>query len=275
MGRLFLIPTPLGNLADLAPRSRELLRSLPTLFCEDTRTTSRLLAKLEIPAPSMVALHDHNERQRVDLVLKRLETGDVGVVSEAGTPIVSDPGFVVVRAAIEAGVEIVSVPGPNAVVAALVGSGIPADRFLFVGFPPRQGGRRATFVADLRAERATLVFYESPKRILALLKDLSDLGERSCALAINLSKKGERFVRGSAAAIAQTLSAEGEVRGEMTLVVSGFSGDDLEGRWTRADSMIATLASTDTPAGAIRDAVVIALDLPRREVYQRVLAARD
>ncbi|MEZ4317883.1 MAG: 16S rRNA (cytidine(1402)-2'-O)-methyltransferase [Myxococcota bacterium] len=274
-GRLFLVPVPLGNVGDLAPRSREILETVPVLFCEDTRTTSRLLAKLELASPTLVALHDHNERQRVQPLLDRLERGDVGIVSEAGTPVLSDPGFVAVRAAIEAGYEIVSVPGPSAAVAAVVGSGLPVDRFLFVGFPPRQPGKRRTWVGDLRRVSATLVFYEAPRRIVDLLGDLeAECGDRPAALAINLSKLGERFVRGTVSEIARVLGAEDEVRGEMTLVVAGFEGDEAAGLWERADAVIATLLDAGTPAGAVRDAVCAALDLPRREVYQRILDRR-
>jgi len=274
--RLFLVPVPLGNVGDLAPRSRVILRSVPVLFCEDTRTTSRLIAKLELGSPSLVALHDHNERQRVRVVLDRLEQGDVGLVSEAGTPVLSDPGFLAVRAAIEAGYRVVSVPGPSAAVAAVVGSGLPVDRFLFAGFPPRQGGKRRAWLQPLASLRATLVFYEAPRRILGLLGDLGTvLGERPCALAINLSKKGERFVRGDLGTVAASLESQDEIRGEMTLVVGGFEGSDDAGDWDRADAVIAGLLAAGTPAGAVRDAVCVALDLPRREVYQRVLGARE
>ncbi|MCB9673706.1 MAG: 16S rRNA (cytidine(1402)-2'-O)-methyltransferase [Alphaproteobacteria bacterium] len=271
-GRLFLIPTPLGNLGDLAPRSRELLESVGALFCEDTRTTSRLLAKLELKSPTLVALHDHNERQRVAAVLDRLERGDVGMVSEAGTPVLSDPGYVVVRAAIEAGFEVISVPGPSAAVAAVVGSGLPVDRFVFAGFPPRQSGKRRAWLAELAAERSTLVLYEAPRRIVGLLEDLeAELGDRPVALAVNLSKLGERFVRGSASAVATVLRAEDEVRGEMTLVVGGFEGGEDDALWERAEGVMTGLLEAGTPAGAVRDAVCAAFGLPRREVYQRIL----
>lgn len=277
MGRLFLIPTPLGNLADLAPRSRELLGSVSALLCEDTRTTSKLLAKLEIPAPSLLAVHDHNERQKVGLALSRLEHGDVGLVSEAGTPLVSDPGFVVVRAAIEAGHEVVSVPGPNAVTTALAGSGLPVDRFTFVGFPPRSPGKRRAWLAPLATRTETLVFYEAPRRIVGLLGDLAaGFGStRACALAVNLSKKGERFDRGTVEDVRARLATEAEVRGEMTLVVAGVEPTEEETDWSAVDRAIGILAEGGTPAGAIRDAVCALVDLPRRAVYQRVLAALE
>lgn len=279
MGRLLLIPVPLGNVGDLAPRSVALVQAVDVLFCEDTRTTGKLLAKLEIPSPSLQALHDHNERDRLQDVLRRLEQGDVGLVSEAGTPVLSDPGFRVVRAAIEAGHEVVSVPGPSACVAAVVGSGLPVDRFLFVGFPPRQGGRRRTWIEGFAAEPGSLVLYESPHRLLATLQDLRDvLGDREASLAVNLSKLGERFVRGTLSTIDTLMRQEGEVRGELTLVVAGAPPEDTDALWARADGAIHALVDAGTPPGAVRDVVAGLLGLPRREVYQRALArsnARD
>jgi 16S rRNA (cytidine1402-2'-O)-methyltransferase len=275
VGRLFLIPVPLGNVDDLAPRSRELIASLPVLFCEDTRTTSRLIAKLELGAPSLVALHDHNERQRVASLCARLSEDDVGLVSEAGTPVLSDPGFLAVQAAIDAGHEVVSVPGPNAAVAAVVGSGLPVDRFVFAGFPPRSAAKRQAWLTPLVARAETLVVYEAPRRIRALLDDLRTVaGERPVALAINLSKKGERFLRGTVSEVDAVLAeeeAKDAVRGEMTLVVGGMPDRDEGPDWSAADALIALLLDAGTPKSVVRDAVCHAYDLPRRQVYQRIL----
>lgn len=266
MARLFLIPTPLGNLDDMAPRSRTLLTELPVLFCEDTRTTSALLAKLELAAPSLLPLHDHNERKQVHKVLRRLDEGDVGLVSEAGTPVLSDPGYIVVRAAIEAGHEVVSVPGPDAAVAAVVGSGLPADSFVFLGFPPRTSSKRRAWIEPRAADPATLVLYVSPRRVADVLVDLAAvLGPRSCALAVNLSKQGEAWFRGTLD------SLQPPDRGEMTLVVAGSPAVDVD--WTRIDTAIDALAP-HVPASALRDALASLLDVPKRPLYQRILAAR-
>ncbi len=277
MGRLFLIPVPLGNVEDLAPRSRELIASLPVLFCEDTRTTSRLIAKLGLGAPSLSALHDHNERQRVASLCARLDEGDVGLVSEAGTPVLSDPGFLAVRGAIEAGHEVVSVPGPNAAVAAVVGSGLPVDRFVFAGFPPRSSAKRQAWLGPLVDRPETLVLYEAPRRIRGLLADLQEVaGDREVALAVNLSKQGERFVRGSASDVDAQLATEEEadgIHGEMTLVVAGAPEEEQGLDWSGADALIDLLLSAETPKSTIRDAVCLAFeDLPKRAVYQRILA---
>ena len=268
MPTLFLIPTPLGNLEDLAPRSRRLLGELPVLFCEDTRTTSNLLSKLEIPSPSLIPLHDHNERQQIEKVLRRLADGDVGLVSEAGTPVLSDPGFVLVRATIEAGYEVVSVPGPNAAVTALVGSGLPADSFVFLGFPPRTPVKRQAWLAPRAKDPATLVLYISPHRAADVLADvLATLGDRRCALAVNLSKQGEAWIRGTASTLVPP------ERGEFTLVIEGAPEPD-EVDWTAADAAIADLAE-HVPAALLRDVLGRLLDVPRRPLYQRILAAKD
>lgn len=265
---LFLIPTPLGNLEDLAPRSRRLLGELPVLFCEDTRTTSNLLSKLGIPSPSLIPLHDHNERQQIDKVLRRLGDADVGLVSEAGTPVLSDPGFILVRATIEAGHEVVSVPGPNAAVTALVGSGLPADSFVFLGFPPRTPVKRQAWLAPRAKDPATLVLYVSPHRVADVLADVVvALGDRRCALAVNLSKLGEAWIRGDASTLVPP------ERGELTLVIEGAPATD-EVDWTVADAAIADLAA-HVPASLLRDVLGRLLDVPRRPLYQRILAAKD
>lgn len=261
--RLFLLPMPLGNLADLSPRIGDLLRTLPVLFCEDTRTTGKLLMKLQIPSPSLIPLHDHNERRQVGKLLRRLAEGDVGLVSEAGSPVLSDPGFLAVRGAIDAGHTIVSVPGPNAAVSALVASGLPADRFLFAGFPPRGTGRRRAWIQTLATQPASLVFYVSPHRAREVLDDLLHvLGDRPAAIAANLSKQGESIVRGH-------LSALDIPKGELTLVVGG--AEPVSAELSTLDPAIDELLAVDTPVGVIRDVLTGLVDLPRRDVYQRIL----
>lgn len=267
MPTLYLIPTPLGNVDDLAPRSRELLGSLPVLFCEDTRTTSRLLAKLELPSPSLIPLHDHNERKQVDKLVRRLDTQDVGLVSEAGTPVLSDPGFLAVRAALEAGHQVVSIPGPNAAVAALVASGLPADRFVFLGFPPRTSAKRQAWIAERATEPATMVFYVSPHRIADVLADFTAvLGERDCVLVVNLSKQGEALLRGT------TATLEVPEHGELTLIVAGADAPETD--WGPIDRAIDALGPHVAPS-VLRDVLGELVDVPRRALYQRILAAQE
>ena len=183
---------------------------------------------------------------------------------------------VTVRAVLEAGHEVVSVPGPNAVTAALAGSGLPTDRFTFLGFPPRTSAKRLTWLGPERTNPGTVVLFESPRRVLDLLTDLlAAWGDRPCALAVNLSKLGERFVRGRLSEVHAALACEAEVRGELTLCVGGFEGEPESARWERADPAIAALVAAGCPPSVVRDVVASLVDLPRRAVYQRALGGHD
>ena len=177
-GRLYVVATPIGNLGDMTQRAAQVLREVDVVAAEDTRRTGRLLKSFEISgAGRMVSLFEANEGRRTpELVRRMVDAGqDVAVVSDAGTPGVSDPGFVLVRAAVEAGVEVIVVPGPCAAVAALVGSGLPTDRFLFAGFAPRKKGKRLRWMEELSAERGTLILYESPVRVGRTLAELAQV----------------------------------------------------------------------------------------------------
>ena len=273
---LYLVATPIGELRDLSARARQVLEAADVVAAEDTRTTRRLFRELELPTPPMVSYHDHNEQQRVPALLQRLEAGErVALVSDAGTPLISDPGYRLVQAAAAAGVRVVPVPGPCAAVAALSASGLPTDRFVFLGFLPRSEGKRGAALEGFRGDAATLVLYEAPHRIRATLRTAREqLGDRPACLAISLTKVWERFHRGSLADISRAMEDDEEVIGEMTLVIGGASGEVAAEQWERAERLIARLVALDIPASAVRDAVCEAFDLPRREVYQAVLRAR-
>lgn len=219
-----VVATPIGNLGDLSPRAREALASADLIACEDTRRTGMLLAGLGLAQrPSLVSLHDHNERRRLDRLSAALAAGQtVALVSDAGTPLLSDPGFLVVRAAAELGFRIEAVPGPSALLAALVVAGLPAVPFTFAGFvPPRQGARRR-FYAGLAALPHTLVVYEAPHRILASLTDASEvLGDRRAALSRELTKLHEETLRGTLVELGAELAARPVVKGELVLVIAG------------------------------------------------------
>ena len=223
-GKLFVVATPIGNLDDLGARAVRVLRDADFVLCEDTRVSRRLLTRYGVDA-RLSSLHGYNEAQRVGRVVRRLLDGDTAaLVSDAGTPTVSDPGRRLVSAAHEAGVELVSVPGASAVVTALAGSGMDADRFLFEGFlPPRRASRRKHLEA-LKRESRTLVFYEAPHRVAATLEDLALVfgGERLACLAKELTKVHECFVRDSLERLRQWLAADsGRRRGEFVIVVAG------------------------------------------------------
>ena len=223
-GRLQVVATPIGNLADLSPRAREVLAGADVIAAEDTRHTGALLKALGIARP-LLSLHEHNESQRTAALLARLAAGEtIALVSDAGTPLLSDPGFELVQRALRAGFEVRAIPGPSAITAALSLAGLPTDRFCFEGFLPARARARRSALAALAPEQRTLVFFEAPHRIVAALGDLAaELGcERQAVVARELSKAHETIYRGTLGELAARAQAEANfARGEITLVVQG------------------------------------------------------
>jgi 16S rRNA (cytidine1402-2'-O)-methyltransferase len=270
---LILVATPIGNLADLSARAIAVLRAAELVLCEDTRMTARLLAHYGIAAPT-APLHEHNEEARIPSVLARLRAGAlIALVSDAGTPLVSDPGYQLVRAAIAEGLPVSGVPGPNAGLLALTLSGLPPHPFLFVGFPPpRQAARVAAFSGLRAAERAglsaTLIWHEAPHRLAETLADvLSVFGDRPAAVARELTKRFEEVRRGGVAELSAHY-AENPARGEITLLLGpagaeAADAEDLDGQLRR---VLATHSLRDAAA-----LVAAATGLPRRTVYARAL----
>jgi 16S rRNA (cytidine1402-2'-O)-methyltransferase len=239
MGTLYLVATPIGNLEDITLRAVRVLRECELVASEDTRSTGRLLAHYDIHKP-LISHHEHSTAFGAERILAALEGGDVALVSEAGTPLLSDPGYELVQAAVERGFPVVSVPGPSALTAALPVSGLPTDRFLYLGFLPRKGADRRRLLGDVAEVRATLVFFEAPHRLRAALADAVDLlgGSRRCAVCRELTKLHEEVWRGS---LGDALAEWGarEPRGEFTLVVAGAPE---AGRWDQ-DRVRAALAA--------------------------------
>jgi 16S rRNA (cytidine1402-2'-O)-methyltransferase len=223
-GLLSIVSTPIGNLEDLSPRARRVLEEADRVACEDTRTSGLLLHRMGIKK-RLVSLHEHNERQRLPQVLEWLEAGEsVAVVSDAGTPLLSDPGFLLVRAAAEAGVKIEAIPGPSAILAALVVSGLPPLPFTFGGFPPPKSGKRRQFFRSFAGLEHTLVYFESPHRLLHSLADaLEELGDRPSAVARELTKLYEEVLRGPLSALVAELGARPSLKGEFVVVVGKVS----------------------------------------------------
>jgi len=223
-GRLLVVATPIGNLGDLSPRAREALATVAVVAAEDTRHTRTLLQAAGVATP-LVSLHTHNESQRVPELIARLEQGeDVALVSDAGTPLLSDPGYELVRCAGQAGIAVHSIPGPSAITAALAVAGLPTQRFCFEGFLPARAGERRAALARLAHETRTLVFFEAPHRIAAMLADTAaEFGAgRQAVVARELTKTHETLYRGTLAALlARAQAEENFARGELTLVVQG------------------------------------------------------
>jgi 16S rRNA (cytidine1402-2'-O)-methyltransferase len=273
---LYVVATPIGELGDLSPRAREILGSVDRVAAEDTRTAMRLLREAGIGVGIVESCHDHNERRRAPALIARILAGEsVALISEAGTPLISDPGYRVVRAAVEAEVRIVVVPGPCAAVAALSGAGLPTHPFLFIGFLPRDPGPRDAALAERRFEPATSVLYEAPHRLLETLAAIgAQWGDRPAALVRSLTKPHEDWLRGTVGSIAAALTAAGEVRGEATLVVGGWDGPASAADDARLDALIDGLVAAGVSVQVVRDVVSSVYARSRRDVYQRALAAR-
>jgi 16S rRNA (cytidine1402-2'-O)-methyltransferase len=218
-GILFVVATPIGNLEDMSLRAVRVLREADLIAAEDTRHTAKLLHHFDIRRP-MFSLHEHNEQEKVPVLVGKLRGGiRLALVTDAGTPAVSDPGYRLVRAAIDAGIRVEPIPGPSAVLAALVSSGLPTDRFVFAGFPPPKSGARTAWLEALADERRTLVFFEAPHRIRETLEAaLAVLGDREVSLGRELTKLHEEIIRGR---ISTVLAGLADPRGEFTVVVSG------------------------------------------------------
>lgn len=271
---LYLVAVPIGNPADLSARAREVLASVPVVAAEDTRHFATLARQhgLDVRA---VSYHDHNEASRARGLLDRLRGGeDVALVSDAGTPLLSDPGYRLVRAAIDDGIVVTVVPGPSAVTTALAGSGLPPHPFRFIGFLPRATGARRSALVGLASDDATLVAFEAPRRMVEALRDACDvLGDRPACLARNLTKPHERWQRGTLSTLLAELEAEGEVRGECTLVIGGAEHRAIAEAEAESDARL--LLDAGAEPRAVQELLVRRHGLPRRDAYALVLRLRD
>ena len=271
---LHVVATPIGNLEDVTLRALRVLREADLLLAEDTRRTRVLLDRHAVAAKP-VSLHAHNEAARIERALSVLaDGGSVALVSDAGTPLVSDPGERLVRAAIEAGHSVVSVPGASAPLAALAASGLPAAPFLFQGFLPRKAGARDARLAELAGREETLVFFESPKRLGATLARMQAVfGERAACVARELTKLHEELVRGTLSELAKRF-ADG-ARGEVTLVVAGAAPGAARLSDAELDGAIRAGLAEGRPSKELAAELAGASGRPRRQVYARVVALRS
>ena len=273
MPSLYLVSTPIGNLGDLSHRAVEVLRGADVILAEDTRRTATLLRHYGIEG-RLISAHEHNEAARSRLLPELLAEGkDVALVSDAGTPLLSDPGARLVRAALEAGFEVVPVPGASAVLAALVASGIGADRFTFLGFLPRRGGAREDLLRSIAESPFTTVLYEAPQRVVALLDDLSGAAgaTRRVAVARELTKLHEQFIRGTLAEVTAVLSAT-EPRGEFVVIVEGRPEPPADEAKESGEARLlaeALIAQGVAPSAAARE-LRRRLRISRNEAYQLV-----
>jgi 16S rRNA (cytidine1402-2'-O)-methyltransferase len=268
-GLLALVATPIGNLGDISARGLETLRTADLIACEDTRVTGNLLSKFEIRRPTL-PYHDHNaETMRPKLIQRLLGGETVALVSDAGMPLISDPGYKLVREATAAGIEVTVIPGPSAPLAALVLSGLPSDRFLFAGFLPVKEGARREVLQELKAVPATLLFFETGPRLAASLATChAVLGDRPAAVARELTKLHEEVRRDTLAALARHYQENGAPKGEIVVVIGSPLPSEIA---FDVDAALATALRTMAVKEAAA-AVSVASGKPRREIYARALA---
>jgi 16S rRNA (cytidine1402-2'-O)-methyltransferase len=280
-GELFIVATPIGNLGDITQRALRVLREVDLIACEDTRHTRKLLNHFAIDTKT-ISYHKHNERERAEELCELLESGKrVALVSDAGTPLINDPGYRIVTAAIDRGISVVPVPGPVAFIAALAASGLPTDEFFFSGFLPARAHARRAKLEELRSIRATLVFYEAPHRIAAALKDAADvLGNRRAVVARELTKLHEEFVRGTLNELVEQFSKAGTARGEIVLTISGEVAEDSpsDPERTAAERLVERVNQLESEGLNSKDALKRAareLGIKRAEAYRIMLGQEN
>ena len=272
-GTLTLVATPIGNLGDFTPRAAEALAGADIIACEDTRITRKLLRLTGTATTArMVPYHDHNGAEMRPWLLEQLEAGrQVALVSDAGTPLVSDPGYKLVAACREHGISVVAAPGASAVLAALTVSGLPSDRFMFAGFFPRPEGARRSQITELAELSATTIWFETPARIVRSLTDMADiLGPRDAVIARELTKLHEEVMHGTLDELAARLASGPALKGEIVLLVAGRSRDDN----VMDDTQLAAMLRAELQGQRLRDAVKSVVEmtgLPRNRVYRLAL----
>ncbi|MEC7853188.1 MAG: 16S rRNA (cytidine(1402)-2'-O)-methyltransferase [Pseudomonadota bacterium] len=272
-GTLTIVATPIGNLGDFTPRAAAALAGADVIACEDTRTTRKLLRLTGTASTArMVPYHDHNGAEMRPWLLEQLEAGrQVALVSDAGTPLVSDPGYKLVAACRDAGITVVAVPGASAVLAALTVSGLPSDRFMFAGFLPAAEGARRSQITELAELTATTIWFETPARIARSLTDMADiLGPRDAVIARELTKLHEEILRGTLDELAARLASGPALKGEIVLLVAGRSRDDE----AMDDAQLAAMLRAELEGQRLRDAVKSVVEmtgLPRNRVYRLAL----
>jgi 16S rRNA (cytidine1402-2'-O)-methyltransferase len=272
-GLLYLVATPIGNLEDITYRAVRVLREVELIACEDTRQTRKLLDHYQIRTPT-ISYHEHNEAERAVELGSRMAAGAVvALVSDAGMPLVSDPGYRLVRAAIELAVPVIAVPGPSAAITALAASGLPTDSFRFGGFLPSKPGQRAKALEALAEEQATLIFYEAPHRLPEALEAVEQvLGARPVVVARELTKIHEEFVRGTAAEVRAELASRDAIRGEITLLIGKATAPPPDD--TPVDEAVEKLVNGGTARMDAIKQVARRRGLSKREVYEQLIRGK-
>lgn len=275
-GTLYVVATPIGNLGDFTPRAREILGEVSVIAAEDTRHTGQLLKEFGIHT-TLVSLHEHNEARRSEALIERLLSGDsIALVSDAGTPLISDPGFDLVVAARARGIRVTPIPGPSAAIAALSVAGLPTDRFTFEGFLPAKASARRAQLEALRAERRTLIFYEGPHRIKEVLGDMLEVfgPERRAVVCRELTKRFETTYGGTLEELVIMSTNDPDMsRGEIVIVVSGNAEAQATGQALHVEQLLQALLEELTPSQAARVAAKLTGE-KRSQLYERAMAIK-
>jgi 16S rRNA (cytidine1402-2'-O)-methyltransferase len=269
-GLLYVVATPIGNLEDMTYRAVRVLGEVDLIACEDTRQTRKLLDRYGIQKPT-ISYHEHNEAERTPELVGKLQRGTtIALVSDAGVPLVSDPGYRLVKAAVDTGIPVQAIPGASALLTALAASGLPTDAFHFAGFLPHKPGQRLKALESLAGEPATLIFYEAPHRILEALEAIEQaLGPRPVVVARELTKIHEEFLRGTPAEVREQLALRDAVKGEITLLIGKATGPAPDD--TPLPDAVEALVRTGTPRMDAIKQVARRRGLSKREVYDRLL----
>lgn len=272
---LYIVATPIGNARDITLRALALLNAADAIACEDTRVTRKLLSIHGIPAGKLISYHEHNADKTGPQIIERINSGEiVALVSDAGTPMINDPGYVLAEKCRESGLAIEALPGPSAVTNALVLAGLPTERFMYCGFPPNKQARRRTWLGDVSVIEATLVFLESPVRLAASLKDMSDIfGAREAAVVREMTKKFEEVRKGSLTDLSYHYDREGAPKGEITIVV-GPPGEQAPIDDMDLDQRIRNALATESVRKA-SDRIAAETGISKREIYNRALVIKD
>jgi 16S rRNA (cytidine1402-2'-O)-methyltransferase len=275
-GILYLVASPIGNLEDITFRAVRILKECDLIACEDTRHTLKLLNHYGIGKP-LISYHDHNEATRSGELIARLQAGsNVALISDAGMPLVADPGYRLVTAAVAAGISVQPIPGPSALLTALAASGLPTDAFRFAGFLPAKSGQRSSVLEAHANDQATLIFYEAPHRILDALADVDRiLGSRPVVVARELTKAHEEFLRGTARQILDILAARDAVKGEITLLIGKAPKNEASLDHTPVEEAVAACIREGLTRMEAVKAVARRRGLSKREVYAQALLGRE
>ena len=274
-GTLYVVATPIGNMDDITLRALKILRAVDRIAAEDTRRTGRLLTHHGIHKP-LVSYHEHNERQRTPELLDLLTGGEsIALVSDAGTPAISDPGYVLVHEAAQKGIAVSPVPGPSAAISALSAAGLPTDAFVFLGFPPRKSGRRQRELKSLVNESRTLIWYESPHRIVRFVEEVHGvLGDRYAVIGREITKRYEEFIRGPLSKLTEELIGREEIKGEVTFLVAGCDRVHPDSLAPIQEAIGHGLQESGMSHSALAREIAATYDISRREAYELILSRR-